>query len=549
MKNIITKFIFLTILIIWNVYPQSGSPFQSVINSISSDIIKKHLEVLADDSLSGRAVGTYGAIRSAEYIASQFSNFGLNKISAQSTFFQDVPMHGSISLSSSKLIIISEKDTTNLSFAKDYFLYKSGQQTFFPVALSLVFVGYGIIAPEFDYNDYQSVDVENKIVVYFDGEPESNDTDYFDAELPTIYSNQESKRRIALSRGAAGTILIPYNNYKNWDDISREFWNEDVSLAYSVTGNLNTIINPVIAEKLFLNSGFPFDEVIKMHKENRIKSFPLNRKIKFRGAFKERDFIAQNVIGLITGRDEELKSSFLIISSHYDHLGIGLPVGGDSVYNGALDNAIGVAVFLELARSFSELQIKPKRSILFIATTGEEKGLLGSNYYIDHPVVPLYRSIANVNVDGIAMFKDFESIIGIGSEYSSLETDLRQTAKKFNLSVQEIPDEFRKTGEFTGSDQFAFAMAGIPSILISEGTKNKTKSEQEILEAFIDYYLNKYHTPFDDLNQNINYDAAVKHAKIIFDFCYNLADSSIEPQWHKGINFINARLRSIAERR
>ncbi|HEX7357187.1 MAG TPA: M28 family peptidase, partial [Ignavibacteriaceae bacterium] len=193
--------------------------------------------------------------------------------------------------------------------------------------------------------------------------------------------------------------------------------------------------------------------------------------------------------------------------------------------------------------------IKPKRSILFIATTGEEKGLLGSNYYIDHPVVPLYRSIANVNVDGIAMFKDFESIIGIGSEYSSLETDLRQTAKKFNLSVQEIPDEFRKTGEFTGSDQFAFAMAGIPSILISEGTKNKTKSEQEILEAFIDYYLNKYHTPFDDLNQNINYDAAVKHAKIIFDFCYNLADSSIEPQWHKGINFINARLRSIAERR
>jgi Zn-dependent M28 family amino/carboxypeptidase len=170
-----------------------------------------------------------------------------------------------------------------------------------------------------------------------------------------------------------------------------------------------------------------------------------------------------------------------LLHAHYDHLGIGEPVNGDSIYNGALDNAIGVSVLLELAKAFSSLENKPKRSIIFFATTGEEKGLLGSSYYTNNPLVPLYKTIANVNIDGIAMFRDFSSIVGIGSELSTLDKFLQNTADNYNLELQNIPPQFKQVGAFNNSDQLSFAQAGIPSIIVLEGTKNTTKTEEEVL--------------------------------------------------------------------
>ena len=320
-----------------------------------------------------------------------------------------------------------------------------------------------------------------------------------------------------------------------------------MTLAYTASGNLNILINPDEADKLFFGSEYSFNDVIEMHNRQRIKSFDLKTKMRFRGVFKERDFISSNVIGMIEGSDPELKNTYLIISAHYDHLGIGESVKGDSIYNGALDNALGVSVMLELAKSFSSLESKPKRSIVFIATTGEEKGLLGSIYYTDNPLVPLYKTIANVNIDGIAMFKDFSSIVGIGMEYSTLDRSLNITTDNYSLELQDIPPQFRRVGAFNNSDQLAFAKAGIPSIIILEGTKNTSKSEEEVVEAFIDYYINRYHSPQDDINQNIDYKAAEKHTKVLFDFCYQLANSKTEPEWKSGSPFINARLQSIAE--
>jgi len=528
-------------------YSQVKTTFYSAFESISSDNIYRHLQILANDSLEGRAVGTKGAEKAADYISNYFSEINLERISKDRSYFQNVPMHGSDALNNSELVYILDKDTMVLTFAEDYYLYRSGQQTFMPSFLPIVFVGYGIVAPEFDYNDYQSVDVAGKIVVYLDGEPSSEDDEFFNGPLSTIYSNAESKRRIAFARGCAGTIQIASKNYENWDDVRKDFQFEDVTLAYSVSGNLNILLNVQEADILFFGSEYSFNDVIEMHNNHSIKSFDLQSKMRFRGVFKERDFISPNVIGMIEGADPELKNSFLIISAHYDHLGIGEPVMGDSIYNGALDNAIGVSVLLELAKSFSSLESKPKRSIIFIATTGEEKGLLGSIYYTDNPLVPLYKTIANVNIDGIAMFKDFSSIVGIGSEFSTLDKFLDDTADKYELEVQSIPPQFRQVGAFNNSDQLAFAKAGIPSIIILEGTKNTIKSEEEVVEAFIDYYLNRYHSPQDDLNQKIDYEAAEKHTKVLFDFCYQLANSKNEPEWKAGAQFINARLQSIAE--
>jgi len=545
------KLLFKTLIIIYLISGFSSSQikesFYTVFESISGNNIQQHLEMLANDSLEGRAVGTKGAEIAANYISNSFSNLKLKTITKDNSYFQNIPMHGSNPLSNSELVFILDKDTMQLVFAEDYFLYRSGQQTFMPTFLPIVFVGYGIVAPEFDYNDYQSVDVEGKIVVYLDGEPISDDEEYFDGPLPTIYSNAESKRRIAFARGCAGTIQIATESYENWDDVKNDFQFEDVTLAYSVSGNLNILLNLYETEKLFFGSEYSFNDVIEMHNRQRIKSFDLKTKMRFRGAFKERDFISSNVIGMIEGSDPELKNTYLIISAHYDHLGIGQSVKGDSIYNGALDNALGVSVLLELAKSFSSLESKPKRSLIFIATTGEEKGLLGSIYYTDNPLVPLYKTIANVNIDGIAMFKDFSSIVSIGMEYSTLDQFLKITTDKYSLELQDIPPQFRKVDAFNNSDQLAFAKAGIPSIIILEGTKNTIKSEDEVVEAFIDYYINRYHSPEDDLTQNIDYKAAEKHTKVLFDFCYQLANSKTAPEWKSGVPFINARLQSIAE--
>lgn len=542
----------LIFLITINIFPvllfsQSKETFYSAFNFISGENIREHLEILAHDSLEGRAVGTRGGEIAATYISDKFSSYKLEKPGKENSYYQNIPMHGSIPLNSSELAFIHNNDTLHLNFGDEYFLYRSGQQTYMPSFLPVVFIGYGIIAPEFDYNDYQSVDVEGKIVVYLDGEPYSADEDYFDGSLPTIYSNPEYKRRIAFARGSAGTIQIQLDSYDSWEDVQKDFQFEDVTLAYTVSSNLNIIMNQESAAKLFSGSHYSFTDVFDMHYNQRIRSFNLETKVRFRGVFKEREFISPNVIGMIKGSDQDLKNTYLIVTAHYDHLGIGEPVNGDSIYNGALDNAIGVSVLLDLARAFSSLEVKPKRSIIFFATTGEEKGLLGSSYYTNNPLVPLYKTIANVNIDGIAMFRDFSSIVGIGSELSTLDKYLQNTADTYHLEVQNIPPQFKQVGAFNNSDQLSFAQSGIPSIIVLEGTKNLTKTEDEVLEVFIEYFVHNYHSPFDDLNQDIDYKAAEKHAKILFDFCFRLADSNNLPEWKPGAPFINARLQSIAE--
>ena len=549
MKEIVLNIIFICVIIPRISSAQSANSFYDAFNSFSADSIRKHLYVLGNDSLEGRGVGLIGCEKAALYIEKQFEKYGLKKIGNLNSYFQNIPMHGSIPLSRSELNIITNDDTLLLDYFRDYFLFRSGQQTFIPTSLPLVFVGYGIVAPEFDYNDYQSVNVEGKIVVYLDGEPYSNNENYFDGSLPTIYSYSESKRRIALSRGAAGTIEIPVNNFESWEKFQRDFSFEDVTLAYSVSSSLSLLINPEIGELIFNGSKYSFNQIIEMNKTNKIESFQLKSKLKFRGSFKERDFISSNVIGMIEGSNEQLKDSYLIISAHYDHLGIGPVINGDSVYNGVLDNAAGVSVLLELARTFSLLKNKPERSLVFIATTGEEKGLLGSIYYTDHPAVPLYKTIADINIDGTAMFKDFKSLVCVGCEMTTLQQYLLASFEKYGLELQEIPSRFNSFDAFNKSDQLAFALAGIPSILILEGSRNRSKTEDNVIGSFIDYYINIYHTPFDDLNQQIDTEAALRHAKIIFDLAFDLLNSKQTPEWNKGTQFINARLRSIAEKK
>jgi Zn-dependent M28 family amino/carboxypeptidase len=285
-----------------------------------------------------------------------------------------------------------------------------------------------------------------------------------------------------------------------------------------------------------------------MDATNNIRSFSLKASASFRGHFQERDFVAANVIGMLEGVDPRLKDSYLIVSAHYDHLGIGPAVEGDSIYNGVFDNAIGVAAMLEMARTLSQGPA-PRRSVIFLLLTGEEKGLLGSTYYVDHPAAPLHKTVANVNVDGVALFDTFNDIVGVGGEYSTLRDGLQQIAGDLRIRVSTIPPVFAGSGAFTRSDQIVFARVGIPAILLMEGNDYRHTSRPAGVKRMIEWGERVYHSPFDDLLQPMNFDAALQHVEILLAFCRTLADSSLAPEWKSGAPFINARLRSIAEKR
>jgi len=532
-------------------HPINFSP-QPRLQNIALASLQKHLAFLGNDSLEGRGTGTPGGEIAAAYIARQLEQLKLLPVGDDSSYYQSIPMHGSRPLSNSMFTLVAGGKEHHFELGRDYVLYNSGAQTFVPKPVPLVFVGYGIIAPEFDYNDYQSLDVEGKIAVFLSGEPRSNDSSYFDGNRPTVYFYSEMKQRIAISRGARGSIMIPNpreERGRDWQYWLKQFAFEDVTLLYSVTANLSVLMNSAAAQSLFQGAPFSLSQIFEMDAANTMRSFPLAVAAAFRGQFQQRDFLAANAVGMLEGGDPRLEDSYLMVTAHYDHLGIGPAVKGDSIYNGVFDNAAGVAAVLEIAKAFATLAERPKRSIIFLFTTGEEKGLLGSTYYVDHPVVPLYKTIANVNVDGLAMFDTFNDVVGVGAELSTLGDFLQRLVLEHGLRVSPIPPEFLNAGAFTRSDQIAFAKAGIPAILLMEGSDYRNTSPAAGLRRMIEWGQQIYHTPFDDLHQPMNFQAAEQHAQFLFGFCRFLANRPEAPEWKPGTPFINARLRSIAEKR
>ncbi|MCG8605977.1 M28 family peptidase, partial [bacterium] len=328
-----------------------------------------------------------------------------------------------------------------------------------------------------------------------------------------------------------------------------QFRSEDVELPYSVSDNLNILIKHESARLLFKEARYNLADVIRFDENGIMRSFPLETKASFSGQFKERDFIASNVAALLPGEDPLLLDSFLLLAAHYDHLGMAPGAFPDSVYNGVVDNALGVSAVLEIAYMLASISPKPRRSILFLFLTGEEKGLLGSRFYCDQPLVPLHQTIAVINVDGIAIIDEFGSITGVGSELSTLESVLAEVARESGLTVSPVPEIFSLRDPLTSSDHYSFLQAGIPSVLIMEGFDYKHLSRIEGIRRFIKWGETVYHTPTDDLKQPINYDAVMQHIQIIGSLALKLSNTFTGPEWLPGSKFIRARLRSLAENR
>ncbi|MBN8704314.1 MAG: M28 family peptidase [Bacteroidetes bacterium] len=513
--------------------------------------IQNLIAVLGHDSLQGRGTGTLGGVKAANYLAAQFNLAGIEPAGDEGSWFQNIPLHGSKPLPNSRLILELPDENRILILGQDYLLYKTGAQTFIPKPVQMVFAGYGINAPQFDYNDYQDIDVSGKIVVILNGEPRSDDPSWFNGKLPTVYSSAEAKQRQAIALGATGCILIPNpdDQYRAWSYWVKEFSFETVTQAFAPAGNLSLLLNPKQAHDLFSGSGFTFQDVLEMDKYNAVRSFQLLTRLSFSGEFKQRDFMAANVIGKIEGSDPVLSEQAVLVSAHYDHLGIGPKVMGDSIYNGVFDNAMGVAVTLEMARILNLPENKPKRTIIFILTTGEEKGLLGSQYHTIHPVFPLYKTTANINIDGISAFDEFSDVIGVGSELSDLGQILEKVLENMKLELSGTPASQIGTESFYRSDHFAFASAGIPSLSLFEGTHYLNLNEAEAEQIKFSWDQTIYHSPFDDLSQPVNWQAVLQHSNLIYKMIKETADYEGDIEWNSQASYRNIRLQTIAEKR
>ncbi len=519
----------------------------------SEQRLRRHINFLGNDLFEGRAVGTTGANLAAKYLADKFDEIGLRPIGTNSTFYQYIPMHASFPLSECEIKVHSDSLEYDLDFGKDFYLYNTGEQAFVAGLQDLVFVGYGINAMEFDYSDYFYTEVEGKIAVFLSGEPKSTSESFFNGDKPSKYSSPSMKQRTALAMGAKGSILIAdvsdfnntsYNKYLN------TFAFENVNLAYSPAGSLNILMPPESAQILFENSEHSLKDIFQLERNNKLRSFGLKSKIDFIGKFKERDFISQNIVGMLPANSADATDEYIIVSAHYDHLGIGPAIAGDSIYNGVLDNALGCAGLLELAEYLISSKAQLNRSVIFILTTGEEKGLLGSSYYIDNPLVPLYKTIANINIDGLAFIDEFSSIVPVGSELSELSEHIHSVAQKLNLAVKGIPDEFMESQDaFLMSDQAAFAGGGIPSVLIMDGIDYKHIDRTIGLNRLMDYSKNNYHTPTDDFTIDINYNATKEHLYYLANLIIQLSNCKTPPEWFSGSPYSNVRLRTRAEKR
>ncbi len=503
------------------------------------EAIRAHLSMLADDLLEGRETGTRGFDIAAKYVTAQFMQYGLRPKGDKGSFLQQVPLRSSELVAGSTLVeIASATGVESLSSSSDYIVLveEGGDRT--SAATPMVFVGYGIRAGRFHYDDYAGLDVKGKIVVMLEGKPGS-----FPSEEGAHFGNPREKRKLAASLGAVGMVLlwtpstekrIPFEAARHHFAIPAVKWVDTAGKAAgSLPGMQDTVIlNVDASKKLFSQLDAKLDDIYAAAVANQtLPHMDLKMTLRFTRKTVSKDFRSDNVVGMIEGSDPKLKNEYVVFSAHLDHLGQAKEKSGDNIYNGAMDNASGVATLIETARLFSQLAVKPRRSILFIALTGEEKGLLGSGYFAENPTVAIDTIVANVNLDMPLLTFDFKDLVAFGAEHSSLKGSVARAAKRLGLAL--IADPSPEENFFVRSDHYNFVKQGVPSIFLATGT-GSFKKDEDGAKIWKEFRAKHYHKPSDDLNLPFNFDAAARFAQVNFNIARDIANAKDRPTWNQG---------------
>ncbi len=507
--------------------------------------IETQVRFLSHDLLEGRGTGQRGGDLAAEYIATQFALYGLKPAGENGTYMQKVPLVGITPGPDTTFALAPDKgDPMNLKPLDDYVAYDQTQQPQSDIDAPIVYVGYGIEAPEYNWNDYKGMDVKGKVLLMLVNQP-TDDPKIFHGKALTYYGRWTYKYEEAARKGAVAAILIHKTDMASYGwEVVRNSNSGEKSFLKAEGPQLKAAswISLEVAKRLASTSGMNLDKMMTDARSRDFHPAALPVRLKAHMTSKVRPFVSNNVIGMLPGTDARLKNEAVIYTAHYDHFGIRPDMKGDNIFNGAMDNATGCGILLELARVFGESKQRPRRSILFASVTAEEQGLLGSQYLGEHPPIPAGKITLDLNFDNILPLGSPEEVQVSGAERTSFYPVVQTTAKEFRFGIR--PDPRPEAGHYYRSDHFSLARVGVPGFTVDEGTKFKGHDAAWGLAQRDDYVAKRYHQPSDEYHPGMDWTSDASIARFGFALGWEAANQGAEVSWKKGDEFEKARLAS-----
>src|ERR1700730_4853719 len=526
----------------------AGSAGDPAAAAIDSERIRAHVKFLSSDLLEGRGTGQRGGDIAAEYIATQFALAGLKPGAGNGSYFQDVPMMGVKTLPDTSFkLVLANGEPVALKNLDDFVTNNESQTETADIDAPIVFVGYGITAPEYQWDDYKGCDLKGKVALLFVNEPISDDPKFFKGKALTYYGRWTYKYEETARHGAVATLIIHRTDLASygWQVVRNSWGNEKSHLRRDATPKLQgaSWIQLDVAKKLAAMSGQDIDKMFQQAQSRDFKPIELPVRLKAHVVSTVRPFNSRNVLAMLPGNDPNRRDETVMYTAHYDHLGIDASAKGDNIYNGAVDNATGCGILLELARAWSQAeqsgQPSPPRSILFAAVTAEEQGLLGSEFLGKHSATPVGKVTLDLNYDAVAPIGDPEEVEVSGAERTTFYPQVEKTAQKYGLAIR--PDPLPEAGHYYRSDHFRLARVGIPSFSISEGMKFKGHDEAWGKAQGKDYMEHHYQQPSDEYRSEMDFTGLAKVAQFGHDLGLQAASQPALIQWQAGDEFESAR--------
>ena len=505
---------------------------KQAMDKVSADQIKADITYLADDKLKGRAPGTEGYQMAVDYVVAQLKALDVKPAGENGTWLQTVRFKRAFS--SDAAMSLNGADLTR---GRDFTISPNPASAKVEASASLVFAGYGASEPKLGYDDYAGLDVKGKIVVIVRGAP-----DKFSSSVSAHTMNAAAILKAASDHGAVGVLVGTVDSVERRGPAggsgNRGVYNivdekGNVVVSRTFYGNINTYgtLGYKMFNSLLQKQGKNMQTLLAQLKDGKPNSFALGADVKLSYSSTYQDVISYNVVGKVEGTDAKLKKQYVVHSAHLDHLGIGRAIEGDSIYNGAHDNASGVASVLAIAKIYHDIKVKPKRSIVFVLMTGEELGDMGSSYFAKHPTIPVGSMVADVNTDMPTIIAPLLSITALGAEHSSLAKQVAEAAEYLGLGVEDDPEP--KQARFTRSDQYSFVMSGIPALHVKYGSKT-ADGKNNMNDLVAPWRAKYYHKPQDDINGIFDFEAGKKYAELNFLIGYLVAQDVAKPTWNEG---------------
>ena len=529
----------------------TGDTGDTGLATFNKDSLADAIKVLSSDSFQGRRPFTAGETRTIDYLVKSYTALGLEPGNGNS-YTQDVPLVEISPVGTPTLELQSPKGKTAFQNLNDFVLWTERPDSVIKVdASDVVFAGFGVVAPEYNWNDYAGLDVKGKIVLVMVNDPGFYDSTLFKGHTMTYYGRWTYKYEEAARQGAKACLIIHNTAAASYPFTVVQSSNGGVKLHLDTRSNPSyqlAVQGWVTSEtaKKFLMAAGKDSSLLVAAQHHGFKAVPLNVKVSASLAVKEVYNMSHNVIAKITG--SKYPDEYVIYSAHWDHLGIGKPdAKGDSIYNGAADNASGTAALLQIARAFESLPQKPQRTIIFLSVTAEEQGLLGSAWYGQHPVYPVAKTVANLNIDVLNTYGPTKDITYSGKGQSELENYLADEAKKNGRYI--APEDHPEAGHYFRSDHFSFARAGVPSLTADGGVDDLTRGIAYGKQKHDEYTANRYHQPADQYDSTWDLTGGLQDVELLYTIGGRLANSHEWPQWKAGSEFKAIRDQTAGERK